>query len=163
MNKKKHFIIGVISIVFLCSITFIFFEKTHGSQVSSENQHNEMIVNPINEYLSSVKVFQSISYETLYQNEKQAVGNFVYFGRKTCPYCRKFVSKLNKAAKEDQVVIHYFDTENTDKDIKKQQVRSKYKIKLVPSLIYIKKGGSFVQYTPEHDDLYNWISNNKGE
>ncbi len=64
-------------------------------------------------------------------------GDIVYVGRKTCPYCRKFVPKLSMASNRLEKKIYYIDT-----DLEKERSRydlekfiKDYNISGIPTLI----------------------------
>ena len=71
--------------------------------------------------------------EELVKGDGEAV---IYVGKSGCPFCQKFVEKLNKVAKETDAHIYYVNSiENADmKGV--SAFRSEYDIPTVPGFIY---------------------------
>lgn len=83
---------------------------------------------------------------------------FIYFGRKTCPFCRKHVPILNNVKQRTDSKILYIDTEDTQTDDNLKEVRGMYDISTVPSLIYLKKDNSYEKFnTEEYEKLEFWL------
>ncbi len=61
---------------------------------------------------------------------------FLYTGRGTCPWCKKFMYYLNEIIDEDNIDIYYLDSQDTMIDSDLKSFRDIYNIKYVPSLIY---------------------------
>ena len=76
-------------------------------------------------YEEDTKEFIEITAEEF--EEKLAAGEktIVYLGKAVCPYCRKFVPKLDKVRKEKNLTIHYLDSLNTPTDPAIQSLRDK--------------------------------------
>lgn len=64
---------------------------------------------------------------------------FVFIGRSSCPYCRKFVKKLSSAADKTNALVYYVDSENSD-DTNIQSFRDKYNVRTVPGFLIRKNG-----------------------
>lgn len=74
------------------------------------------------------------------KNLESSNQDFVLFiGRPTCKYCRKFVPKLEKASENNNRKIYYIDSEKYLNSYL-SDFRSKYDVKIVPTLIRIKNG-----------------------
>lgn len=67
----------------------------------------------------------------------------VYIGKAVCPYCRKFVPKLDNVRKEKNLTIHYLDSLNTPTDLAIQSLREKMGVRTVPALVTIDGPGQF--------------------
>lgn len=67
----------------------------------------------------------------------------VYLGKAVCPYCRKFVPKLDNVRKEKNLTIHYLDSLNTQTDPAIQSLRDKMGVRTVPALVTIDGPGQF--------------------
>ena len=77
--------------------------------------------------------------------EKLAAGEkaIVYLGKAACPYCRKFVPKLDNVRKEKKLTIHYLDSQNTPTDPAIQSLRDKTGVRTVPALVRIDGSDQF--------------------
>ena len=77
--------------------------------------------------------------------EKLAAGEkaIVYLGKSVCPYCRKFVPKLDKVRKQKNLTIHYLDSLNTQSNPAIQRLRDKMGVRTVPALVRIDGPGQF--------------------
>ena len=77
--------------------------------------------------------------------EKLAAGEkaIVYLGKAACPYCRKFVPKLDNVRKEKKLTIHYLDSQNTPTDPAIQSLRDRMGVRTVPALVRIDGPGQF--------------------
>ncbi|MFU7516778.1 thioredoxin domain-containing protein [Clostridium sp. HCS.1] len=97
-----------------------------------------------NKYEEDVKSFKKVlstQADELLANEDKAV---VYIGRSTCPFCRRFASKLSALADKVDTTIYYVNSEDySDKDVNK--FRNKYNIVTVPGFIVHKNGETEVR------------------
>lgn len=66
---------------------------------------------------------------------------FIYFGRKTCRFCREFSEEFKTAG----VLIYYVDTTGTNVDENLQKVREMYDVKTVPTFIYRYTDNSYLK------------------
>lgn len=92
--------------------------------------------NDIEQYLEEVKIFVETRPEIADELIEAKEGNIVYVGRETCPYCRRFVKKLSKIAKEDNLTVHYVHSQHPDYGEEVQALRDKYDVPTVPGLLY---------------------------
>ncbi|WP_051452838.1 thioredoxin domain-containing protein [Atopobacter phocae] len=100
----------------------------------------ETTMEQFDEYAAS---FQTITAETAQKKLDQEEYVALFVGRRTCPYCRRFVSKLETAAKETNTSIYFLNSEQTD-DIEQIEVfRSRHEIKTVPTLL-VKSGEQLI-------------------
>ncbi len=110
----------------------------------------------IEKYEEEIKVFEKISSiqaENLLSTKDIVV---IYIGRATCPFCRKFVKKLNSIYTEINRTIFYIDSANSA-DEELAFFRKKYNILTVPGFIVSKNGEVEVRCdssTPEEEILY---------
>lgn len=108
-----------------------------------------------NKYEEDIKAFKKVlstQADELLTSESKAV---VYIGRATCPFCRKFASKLSGLADKVDTTIYYVNSENyLDDGI--NAFRHKYNIMTVPGFIVHKNGEIEVRCdssTPENEIL----------
>lgn len=73
------------------------------------------------------------------RKQLQDASDFILFiGRPTCPYCRRFEPKLRQVAKENQLTVHFLNSETQDSDT--QELRAMYDVPTVPALLVAKSG-----------------------
>lgn len=88
-------------------------------------------------YEENIKEFIEITAEEL--EGKIAAGEeaIVYIGKSACPYCRKFVPKLDNVRKEKGLTIHYVNSQDTPKNPMLQSVRAKLGVDFVPAMVTV--------------------------
>jgi predicted bacteriocin transport accessory protein len=86
------------------------------------------------EDINSFERVLSTQADKLLSNEDTAV---VYIGRATCPFCRKFATKLSGLANKVNTTIYYVDSANS-LDNELRVFRDKYNIVTVPGFIVSK-------------------------
>lgn len=121
-------------------------------EILAKKELSEIIV-----YEKVIQYFESISAQKII-DQTIPKPTFIYFGRKTCPFCRNFLPTLNNIKEKTKSHIMVLDTEDTqtDKDIK--NARDMYDIKTVPSLIYLKKDNTYEKFnTTEYEKLESWL------
>lgn len=91
----------------------------------------------------NIKEFIEITAADL--EEKIAAGEeaIVYIGKSSCPFCRKFVPKLDNVRKEKGLTIHYVDSQDTPKNQALQNIRAKLGVEFVPSMVTVDGPGKF--------------------
>ena len=82
-------------------------------------------------------------------------GQFVLFGRVTCPWTRRFAKQLPGYADK---TIYYVDTENTDLDNELQAIRKAHEINTVPTFMKRGADGTFVKFDEKIESLSDFIS-----
>ena len=63
-----------------------------------------------------------------------------FIGRKTCPYCRKFATKLAAVVAETKAHIYFINSEEPSQLDALQAFRSRYEIPTVPGFVHIADG-----------------------
>lgn len=106
-------------------------------------------------YEKEVKNFNKVSGKELL-TDKGNEGKFIYVGRKTCKYCRKFVPKLKNVFEQKNIELNYLDTESLSED-SKTAILNKYQLTGVPSLMFITKENKTVLYDEEEIRLDVWV------
>lgn len=127
-------------------------ENVEAVEVSKDKEEEEFSI-----YDDTVSKFSRVTAKGLLENNDNK-RRFVYFGRRTCLYCRKFAPLLGQLAQKNKLQIEYLDTEDTqiDKDI--QNVREKYNVETVPTLIYFNTRGEVQKYDSETKEaLPKWL------
>lgn len=74
---------------------------------------------------------------------------YLYFGRDTCPYCRKFEPLMNQAIEETEAKVYKYDTDKHKKDSDFQEIIDANEVETVPKLVRLEKGviTDFVDHT----------------
>lgn len=85
------------------------------------------------ENIADFEKIDSAKAQQLVKSEDEAV---IYIGKAVCPYCQKFVPKLNKVAEETDTHVYYVNSvEEADME-GITAFRNEYNIPTVPGLIY---------------------------
>lgn len=87
-----------------------------------------------NEYEKAVERLEEISLEEIERKLSNDESFFLYTGRESCPYCRKFVPKLSNVASEIDTKIYYLDSEDMTEGL--EEFMMLHEIAFVPSFIY---------------------------
>lgn len=91
---------------------------------------------------------------TFEELENMTRPNFIFFGRKTCPWCRRMARNFSKL----KVRMYWVDTEGTDAD---HPVRQRYNVRTVPTLIKRASNGMYVTFDEKKQSFSNFINGNK--
>lgn len=81
-------------------------------------------------------------------------GEYLLFGRLTCPWTRYFARQLPEIWDKK---IYFIDTEYTDFDTELASLREKYEAPFVPTFVKIEKNGSFVKYNEKIGTLTEFV------
>lgn len=132
--KKKIMII--VSVCLLMIIGFVSWNKH--SEYKAEQRITKLA--PSN-YRVNLKDTTEIDVDGLDKavNGKLAGDYYIFIGRPTCPYCRKFSPVVNKLSKNNK--IYYFNTDaNQTTEKLKKIVKQQLKIQTVPYITYVHDG-----------------------
>ncbi|KAJ84722.1 thioredoxin domain-containing protein [Enterococcus faecalis] len=161
---KKKLIITVIGVIFIIGITLSkklnFLDKVASESTEYYIKKNDTSKNFQN-YEEKVKQFYKIS-ATEVLNTKKLQSKFLYIGRKSCPYCRKFVTLLEQIKQELKIDVFYLNSEDKSELEQLKKVGEKFDINTVPTLLFISKDGKCKKYIGENkEDLKEWVELNK--
>lgn len=99
-------------------------------------------MNDIEKYLEEASIFEPITVdeaEVLLSGSDRAV---LYIGRESCPYCRRFVTKLSSVARKHNIIIHYLHAQFPTANLAKiQTLRNNYRVPTVPGLLVVSENG----------------------
>ena len=87
------------------------------------------------ENVASFDKIDSAKAQELVKGEGEAV---IYIGKAVCPFCQKFVGKLNKVAEETDTCIYYVNSVEESDMEGITAFRNEYDIPTVPGFIYTK-------------------------
>lgn len=96
----------------------------------------------IRQYYQNIEKTISISSEDLYSKIEELDKNEeinVYVGRPTCPYCREFSSEIDFALNNSTSELYYLESRTDNQDMVLEDIRDRYNIEYVPSVIKISK------------------------
>ncbi|MPQ22960.1 TlpA family protein disulfide reductase [Carnobacterium divergens] len=125
--KKKYFRIffTVLSLFVFVSIIFPVYNKI-SKKVS------------FNKYDDTVKNFHLVSDKRLENYNNLYDGDYLlYFGRRTCSFCREFVPELELEGKKRGIPIYYVNTEDAETNSSISKLRNTLNIQYVPSVVFI--------------------------
>ena len=92
------------------------------------------------EYTQATWSFNLIDHSQIKErlNRESKSIRFLYIGRESCPFCKKFVPKLKEAAKNAKVTVYYIDTEIKSDEL--YDFAENYQIDSIPSLLVLNDG-----------------------
>ena len=97
-----------------------------------------------------------ITSDEVFNNE---FDKFIYFGRDTCPICQIYKPNLVTVLYKKNMQIYYFDTDYWRGKKEFNKILNRYKVNEIPSLIFIKKDGTF--YKQEFNESLKDLKNEK--
>jgi len=103
---------------------------------SNSNYVDDIKKNNINDYNDNIKDFIKVDVKTIEDKIKNNESFLLYTGRGTCPWCIKLAPILNEISSENDILVYYLDSENTETDFELKNFRELFKIKYVPSIDY---------------------------
>lgn len=140
---------------FFCSLLLIGCSNEINTTKNSITKEQAIENKKFTKYEKEVENFNKVSSKELLV-DKGNEGKFIYVGRKTCKYCRKFVPKIKNVFEQKNIELNYLDTESLSEDSKKQII-NKYQLTGVPSLIFINKENKTVLYNEDEIRLDVWV------
>lgn len=95
------------------------------------------------EFLDYVAELDNVTAEKAGQLLEEKDGAIVFIARETCPYCRKFISRLMKVVKEKDLTVHFLHSQPQDAQEGQavQALRDQYDVPTVPALLYAGQDG----------------------
>ncbi|MCW6666823.1 thiol reductase thioredoxin [Aerococcaceae bacterium NML190938] len=107
-------------------------------------------------FLQQVAAFEEVEPQQAEALIEAKEGNILFIGRETCPYCRRFASKLSKVATEHNLKVYFLHSRHPRHENETQALRDKYGVPTVPGFIYSDVAGIKVKCDssmPEADIL----------
>lgn len=65
---------------------------------------------------------------------------FIYIGRPTCPHCAILYPRLEQIVKEENVTVHYLNTDEFREAENSNEILKKFEVIYVPSIIELQNG-----------------------
>ncbi|WP_211747203.1 thioredoxin family protein [Paenibacillus sp. Marseille-Q4541] len=95
------------------------------------------------------KVLTAVTNEELTEFLEGQSG-FLYVGRPTCPVCREFLPKLERASEDTGQLVYYYNTDEGRKQDEQEvmALMNQLEINSVPALLYIENGKETDRLTP---------------
>lgn len=72
-------------------------------------------------------------------------GHIIFIGFPQCPYCQRFAPKLKQVADEHELTVYFVNSRREDTMKGVEELRQKYNVKTVPTLIYATEDDVFVK------------------
>lgn len=89
------------------------------------------------QYKEIVKNFQELTAEEVEERLANGEKTILYIGKPVCPFCQKFVPKLNNVREENNLTIHYLNSLETQTNPAIQALRDKMEVPMVPQVVTI--------------------------
>lgn len=96
------------------------------------------------EYRESIKKFVSTTVEKINEKLNNNEDFILYIGRETCPFCRRFVKKLDALVDEKGWKIFYINSIDPNQTDEIAKFRSTHNIPTVPGFMVHKNGNAEV-------------------
>lgn len=94
-------------------------------------------------YQEVVKHFHELSIEEVEERLQKGEKTILYIGKPTCPYCQRFVPKLNHVREQNQLTVYYLNSLDTPTNPAIQALRNRMEIPTVPQVVTIDGEDSF--------------------
>lgn len=88
-------------------------------------------------YEEITKNFTELKIEAVEERLKNGEHTILFVGKPTCPYCQKFVPKLNQVAQQNHLDIHYLNSIDTETTPAIKALRNRMGIPTVPQVVTI--------------------------
>ncbi|WEV51262.1 conjugal transfer protein TraF [Lactobacillus sp. ESL0731] len=158
----KHKLIKLIAAIQLTLSLFVLpmnnvSSSTTNDNPTSQTNNNNLLKYQEQIYTNAIKHFKKISVQKL----NKLVGKkkiTVFWGKKSCPFCRAFVPKLAKIGHQRHIKIYYIDTTKTDSNSALKKARKRFKVTGVPTLMKIKNNKKFVIMDRTRTDLTHFLT-----
>lgn len=92
------------------------------------------------QFAKDISVLEKSSIEKAFDIIQQQETATIFVGRSTCPYCRRFATKLNHVVTETNAKVLFVNSANQEELERIQQFRTQYNIPTVPGFVQINKG-----------------------
>lgn len=90
-----------------------------------------------NEYEKIVKNFTELTIDEVEDRLKKGKKTILFIGKPVCPFCQKFVPKLNHVAEQNNLNIYYLNSIDTQTIPAIKSLRDRMDIPTVPQVITI--------------------------
>lgn len=95
------------------------------------------------QYEEVVSNFIEITAQDVENRLAKGEKTILFIGKPTCPYCQKFVPKLDNVREQNNLTIHYLSSLNTPTDAEIKALRDKMEVPLVPQVVTIDGENAF--------------------
>lgn len=89
------------------------------------------------QYEEIVQNFQELSAADVEERLEKGEKTILFIGKPVCPFCQKFVPKLDKVRQENDLTIHYLNSLETQTNPAIKALRDKMEVPLVPQVVTI--------------------------
>lgn len=95
------------------------------------------------QYEQTVSNFVELTAKEVEERLVNGEKTILYIGKPVCPFCQKFVPKLDNVRANNGLTIHYLNSINTLSDPEIKNLRDKMDVPLVPQVVTITGPGEF--------------------
>ncbi len=88
-------------------------------------------------YEKTVNNFVELNAQQVEERLANGEKTILYIGKPVCPYCQRFVPKLDNVREQNDLTIHYLNSLNTQTDPEIKALRDKMEVPLVPQVVTI--------------------------
>ena len=92
-------------------------------------------MNDIELFESQRQAYTTVTPEQAKQLLEAKEGALLFIGRESCPYCRRFSTKLYDLVKSHQLEVNFLHSQKVDTLDKVQALREQYGVKTVPGFL----------------------------
>lgn len=89
------------------------------------------------QYEQTVNNFVELTAQQVEERLANGERTILYIGKPVCPFCQKFVPKLDSVREQNDLTIHYLNSLNTLTDSEIKALRDKLQVPLVPQIVTI--------------------------
>ncbi|MDE1549236.1 thioredoxin family protein [Jeotgalibaca caeni] len=95
------------------------------------------------QYQETVSNFVELTAEEVEGRLANGEETILYIGKPVCPFCQKFVPKLDRVREQNNLTIHYLNSLETETNPAIKSLRNKMEVPLVPQVVSIDGEGNF--------------------
>lgn len=101
------------------------------------------------EYEEIVKNFTELTADEVEDRLKKGEETILFIGKPVCPFCQKFIPKLNHVAEQNNLDIYYLNSIDTETTPEIRALRDRMDIPTVPQVVTIDGKDSFTNLNIE--------------
>lgn len=93
------------------------------------------------QFLAQVEKYHTLTASQAKELLERKEGEVLFIGRETCPYCRRFSTKLAELVDEKGIKVHFLHSQNPADLQEVNQLRQTYHVPTVPGLLVARAAG----------------------
>lgn len=95
------------------------------------------------QYEQTVSNFVELTAKQVEERLENGEKTILYIGKPVCPFCQKFVPKLDNVRAQSDLTIHYLNSLHTPTDAEIKALRDRMEVPLVPQVVTIDGPNAF--------------------